>query len=75
MALEIASAGAYIQYAVETTAGTKPTTGLTQIPGVKTIGALDAEPATYDVTDLSDLGTTRTGGTTTCTTAGRACAS
>ena len=54
MALEIASAGAYIQYGVETTAGTKPTT-LTKINNVKTIGALDAEPATYDVTDLSDM--------------------
>ena len=55
MALEIASAGAKIQYAVEATAGTRPTTGYTQIPNVKTIGALDAEPATYDVTDLSDM--------------------
>ncbi len=54
MALEIASAGAKIQYAVETTAGTRPTTGFTNIANVKTIGALDAEPATYDVTDLSD---------------------
>ena len=55
MALEIASAGAKIQYAVESTAGTRPTSGYTQIPNVKTIGALDAEPATYDVTDLSDM--------------------
>lgn len=55
MALEIASAGAKIQYAAEATAGTRPTTGYTPIPNVKTIGALDAEPATYDVTDLSDL--------------------
>lgn len=54
MALEIASAGAKIQYAVESTAGTRPTTGYTNIANVKTIGALDAEPATYDVTDLSD---------------------
>lgn len=55
MALEIASAGAKIQYAVEATAGTRPTTGLTMINNVKTIGSLDSEPATYDVTDLSDL--------------------
>ena len=54
MALEIASAGASIQYAAETTAGTRPTTGYAQITNVKTIGSLDAEPATYDVTDLSD---------------------
>ena len=55
MALEIASAGAYIGYCVETTAGTRPTTGYTKINNVKTIGALDATPASYDVTDLSDL--------------------
>ena len=54
MALEIASAGAYICYGVETTAGTQPST-FTRISSVKTIGALDADPATYDVTDLSDL--------------------
>lgn len=54
MALEIASAGAYICYGVETTAGTKPA-AFTKIPNIKTIGALDAEPATYDVTDLSDM--------------------
>lgn len=55
MALELASAGATIGYAVEATAGARPTTGYTNITNVKTIGALDAEPATYDVTDLSDL--------------------
>lgn len=55
MALEIASAGAKIQWAVETTAGTRPTTGYTAIQNVKTIGALDSEPSTYDVTDLSDM--------------------
>ena len=55
MALEIASAGAYIAYCVETTAGTRPTQGYTKINNVKTIGELDAQPATYDVTDLSDL--------------------
>lgn len=54
MALEIASAGAYICYGVETTAGTQPS-AFSKIPSIKTIGALDAEPATYDVTDLSDL--------------------
>lgn len=55
MALEIASAGAYICYAVEATAGTRPSSGYTKIPNVKSIGSLDSEPSTYDVTDLSDL--------------------
>lgn len=54
MALEIASAGVTIGYAVESTKGTKPSS-FTNITNVKTIGELDAEPATYDVTDLSDL--------------------
>jgi len=55
MALELSSAGAYIMYAVETTAGTKPASFTNVISNVKTIGALDADPATYDVTDLSDM--------------------
>lgn len=55
MALEIASAGVTIGYAVEATAGTRPTGNYTNITNVKTIGDLDAEPATYDVTDLSDM--------------------
>lgn len=55
MALEIASAGAQIKYAVETVAGTRPTSGYVALSNIKTIGALDATPATYDVTDLSDL--------------------
>ena len=55
MALEIASAGAYICYAVEATAGTRPSSGYTKVSSIKSIGALDSEPATYDVTDLSDL--------------------
>lgn len=55
MALEIASAGAYIGYATEATGGTRPTSGYTKIASIKTIGELDSEPATYDVTDLSDL--------------------
>lgn len=55
MALELSSAGAYIMYAVETNAGTKPASFTNVISNVKTIGALDADPATYDVTDLSDM--------------------
>lgn len=57
MALELSSAGAYIVYAVESTKGTKPASfPLANIlSNVKTIGALDADPATYDVTDLSDM--------------------
>lgn len=55
MALELSTAGISLSYAIETTSGTRPTTGLINIPNVKTIGDLNPEPATYEVTDLSDL--------------------
>lgn len=55
MALELASAGCTLGYAVEASSGTRPTTGYTVLQNIKSIGALDSEPATYDVTDLSDL--------------------
>lgn len=53
MANEISTAGIQIGYAVETTAGTRPST-FTNIPNVKTIGDMNPEPSTYEVTDLSD---------------------
>ena len=54
MANEIATAGIQVLYAVEATAGTRPTTGYTAIPNIKGISGIAAEPATYEVTDLSD---------------------
>lgn len=53
MANEISTAGISIGYAVETTAGTKPSV-FTAIPNVKTIGEFNPEPSTLEVTDLSD---------------------
>lgn len=53
MANELSTAGISIGYAVETTAGTRPST-FTNIPNVKTIGDMNPEPSTYEVTDLSD---------------------
>lgn len=53
MANEISTAGISIGYAVETTAGTKPS-AFTDIPNVKTIGEFNPEPSTLEVTDLSD---------------------
>lgn len=53
MANEISTAGISIGYAVETTAGTKPS-AFTAIPNVKTIGEFNPEPSTLEVTDLSD---------------------
>jgi hypothetical protein len=54
MALELNTAGANLQYAVETTASTRPTTGYTSIPNIKSMPDLNPEPSSLEVTDLSD---------------------
>lgn len=54
MALEISTAGISVSYAVETTAGTKPST-FTNIPNIKSTPEFNPEPGTLEVTDLSDL--------------------
>lgn len=55
MANELSTCGIEIKYAVETTAGTKPSTGFVKIPNIKNIDGMNAEPSQYEVTDLSDL--------------------
>lgn len=55
MALEISTAGVAVKYAVESTAGTRPTTGYTLIPNIKETPDFNPEPGTLEVTDLSDL--------------------
>lgn len=55
MALEISTAGILVKYAVESTAGTRPTTGYTTIPNIKSTPDFNPEPSTLEVTDLSDL--------------------
>lgn len=54
MAIELSSAGVSLQYAVETTAGTRPTTGYKKITGIKSTPDLNPEASSLDVTDLSD---------------------
>lgn len=54
MAQELSTAGVLLKYAVEATAGTRPTTGYTQIPCIKAIPDLNPEPESLEVTDLSD---------------------
>lgn len=54
MALELSTAGVTVQYCVETTAGTRPTSGYTPIPNIKSTPDLNPEPSSLDVTDLSD---------------------
>lgn len=54
MALEISTAGVSLKYAVETTAGTRPTASYTAITGIKETPDFNPEPSTLEVTDLSD---------------------
>lgn len=54
MANEFSSAGVKLYYCVETTAGTRPTSGYTEIPCIKSIPDFNPQPGTLQVTDLSD---------------------
>ena len=54
MAVELSTAGIVVKYAMESTAGTRPTTGYTAIPGVKSIPDMNPEPAQLDVTPLEE---------------------
>lgn len=54
MALELSSAGITLKYAVESTKGSRPTTGYTTIPNIKSVPDFNAEPSQLEVTDLSD---------------------
>ena len=49
----VSTAGMLVKYAVETTAGTRPTTGYTTIPGVKAIPAIFNDPNMLQSTPLS----------------------
>ena len=54
MANEFSTAGITLKYAVEATAGTRPTSGYTAIPGIKSMPEFNPEPSSLEVTDLSD---------------------
>ena len=54
MALEFSSAGIKLKYCVEASSGSRPTSGYTTIPNIKSIPDFNAEPSLLDVTDLSD---------------------
>jgi hypothetical protein len=55
MALELTTVGAYVAYAVESTAGTRPTTGFTQIPNITTAPEIGLSTNALDASDLADL--------------------
>lgn len=54
MPLEISSVGAKVKYAVETTAGTRPTTGYTVIPNISEAPEISMEQEALDCSDISD---------------------
>lgn len=54
MALEFNTIGVKIGYAVESSAGTRPTTGYTNIPDVKAIPEIQLSPSQLEVTNLVD---------------------
>lgn len=54
MALEFNTIGVKLKYKTETSAGTRPTSGYTQIPDIKSTPAIDFNPAKLQVTNLED---------------------
>lgn len=51
--INLSTAGIHLRYAVETTAGTRPTTGYTDLEGVKSTPSLNPAPDTLETTDLN----------------------
>ncbi len=54
MAINLSTAGIKLLYAVETTAGTRPTTGYTRIKGIKSTPSLNPAPDTLETTTLDE---------------------
>ena len=55
LAIDLSTAGVTLQYAVESTSGTMPTTGFTVVPGIKAIPDLNPEPSSLETTTLEAL--------------------
>lgn len=55
MALEITTVGASVSYAVEATAGTRPTSGFTKIPDVNTAPEIALDVDALDASNIEDL--------------------
>lgn len=54
MANEFSTAGVTVKWAVEQTAGTRPTVNYSAIKGIKSTPDMNPEPSSLDVTDLAD---------------------
>ena len=53
-AINLSTAGVYIAYAVETTAGTRPTSGYIRLTGAKSTPSLNPSPETLETTTLDE---------------------
>ena len=54
MALEFSTIGVKLGYAVEASAGTRPSSGFTNIPDIKNIPSMELTPSKLDVSNLVD---------------------
>jgi hypothetical protein len=54
MGIAISTAGVTVGYAVESTAGTRPTTGYKVIPDIKEVPEMNPEPETLETTTLAE---------------------
>ncbi len=54
MAIDLTTAGVHLKYAVESTKGTRPTSGYTDLPGVKSTPSLNPAPEALDATTLNE---------------------
>ena len=54
-AINLSTAGVSLVYAVETTAGTRPTSGYTKLTGLKSTPSLNPAPETLESTTLDEL--------------------
>lgn len=52
MAIDLSTAGISVNWAVETSAGTMPTTGFTKLTGIKAIPDINPEPSSLETTTL-----------------------
>lgn len=54
MAIYLSTIGVHLKYAIEAVAGTRPTTGYTDLVGVKSIPALTSAPDNLETTTLNE---------------------
>lgn len=55
MAINLSTIGVQLWYGVETTSGTRPTTGYTRIYGIKSTPSLNPSPESIETTTLDEL--------------------